>query len=142
MGSWNYYIEIKTDKSTLDRMIFEYKQNRTYQEVFRFESFEDWCDDGYNAGFEAIIDNFLPTNYLIYNFLSRYISCDLCIKTNGVKRKYDFIKKSEFIKFMYDVWEEKIDYVYDQLGVMVIKNKQYHKTRSKLYKKHYVRIPK
>jgi len=140
VGSWNYYIEIKTDKSTLDRMALEYKQNQTYQEIFRFEIFEGCCD-GYHAGVEALIDNFLPTNYLIYHFLSCHASCDLCIRTNGIEQKYDFVKKSEFIKFMYDAWEEKIDFVYAQLGVIVIKNKQYYRTRNRLYKKYYVKIP-
>ena len=43
---------------------------------------------------------------------------------------------------MYDIWENKIDFVYDQLGVIAIKYKQYHKIRSKLYKKYYTRVPK
>ena len=142
MGSWNYYIEIKIDGQTLNRMISEYKQHQTYQEVFYFGKSEDGCSEGYSAEIISIIDNFLPANHLIYNFLSKYHSYGLCIKTNDIERTFDFIQKSDFIKFMYDIWENKIDFVYDQLGVIAIKYKQYHKIRSKLYKKYYTRVPK
>lgn len=141
MGSWNYYIEIKADKPTLDRMVFEYSQNPTYQEAFHFGTLESSYSDGYNAEFVSIIDDFLPANHLIYNFISHYVSCNLFIKTNGIECIYDFAKKSDFIKFMYDAWESKIDFVYDQLGVIMVKYKRYHKTRNKLYKKYYMRIP-
>ena len=141
MGSWNYYIEIKTDRITLDRMISEYEKNQTYQEMFYFGKCEYGFNDGYNAGFVSVIDNFLPANHVIYNFLSNYLSCGLYIRTNGIERTYDFTRKSDFIKFMYDVWESKIDFVYDQLGVIVINHKRYHKIRSKLYKKYYIKIP-
>lgn len=142
MGSWNYYIEIKIDRITLDRMISEYEKNQTYQEMFYFGKCEDGFNDDYNAGFASVIDNFLPANHLIYNFLSNYLSCNLYIRTNGIELTYDFTQKSDFIKFMYDAWESKIDFVYDQLGVIVINLKRYHKIRSKLYKKYYIKIPK
>ncbi len=140
MSSWNYYINLKINEQTFDNMVFEYNQNSAYQAAFHFGKIEGGSSDGYNVGIISVIDNFLPANHLIYNFLSHYISCDLYIKTNGVEHRYDFSKKSDFIKFMYEVWENKIDFVYDQLGVMVINHKQYHKTRNKLYKKYYVRI--
>ena len=142
MGSWNYYIEIKTDKITLEHMIFEYEKNQTYQEMFYFGKFEDGFGDDYNAGFVSIIDNFLPANHLIYNFLSNYLPCSLYIRTNGIEFTYDFTKKSDFIKFMYDAWESKIDFAYDQLGVIAINYKRYHKIRNKLYKKYYIKIPR
>lgn len=142
MGSWNYYIEIKTDKITLDRMISEYETNQAYQEAFYFGKVEDGFQDGYNAGFASVIDNFLPANHLIYNFLSNYLPCNLYVRTNGIERAYDFTQKSDFIKFMYDSWKSKIDSVYDQLGVIVLNHKRYHKIRSKLYRKYYIKIPK
>ena len=55
MGSWNYYIEIKIDGQTLNRMISEYKQHQTYQEVFYFGKSEDGCSEGYSAEIISII---------------------------------------------------------------------------------------
>lgn len=40
MGLWNYYIEIKTDKTTLEHMISDYEKNQTLQEIFTLERFK------------------------------------------------------------------------------------------------------
>lgn len=142
MGSWNYYIDLKVDKSILEDMIYKYQQNKTYQAAFYFGKKDESFSNNYNAGFMAVIDNFLPTNHLIYNFLSLYASHDLYIRTNRIERIYDFTRKSQFVKFMYDVWEKKIDFAYESLGVIVLDYKQYYKIRNRLYKKYYMRIPR
>ena len=142
MGSWNYYIEVKADNETLQRMISEYEQSQIYKKMFFFGKCKDGYGDGYNAGIMSVIDNFLPSSHLIYSFLSSYIICDFYIKTNGIERIFDFTRKSDFIKFMYDAWEDKIDFVYDQLGVIAIDCARYHKVRSKLHRKYYIRIPR
>lgn len=137
MGSWNFYLELKTDTITLNNMIREYNQNSTYQTAFHFGIIEGYCKTGFNTGFSSVIDNFLPENHLIYNFLSHFVSCHSYIKANEIEHMYDFSEKSDFIKFMYDAWETKIDFVYEQLGALVINHKQYYKTRDKLHKKYY-----
>ena len=139
MGSLDYFIEIRTDSSTLNNMIQEYSRNSIYQSAFFFGKNNDDCD-GMSAGFIVAIDNFLPANHLIYDFLTNYISCDLHIETNGNKRKFDFGKKRDFIKYMYDIWERKIDFAYENFGAIIINHKNYYKQRNKLYRKYYKKI--
>ena len=141
MGAWNYYIEIKADKQILDDMLSSYEQNKAYQTAFNFAKKDGSCLNGYNAGIEAVIDNFLPANHLIYKFLAPYVSCNLCIKTNEIERAYDFTQKADFIKFMYDAWEQNIDSAYERLGTMVVNHKRYYKLRNRLYKKYFIKIP-
>lgn len=140
MSSWNYYIEVKANEELLNHMILEYNKNSTYKKVFHFGVIQNSCNDSYTVGFVSTIDNFLQANYLIYNFLFNYIAHNLYIKTNGTECIFNFTKKSDFIKFMYDAWESKIDYIYNQLGVIIIDYKQYPKIRNKLYKKYYIKI--
>ena len=140
MSIWHYYIELKADPVTVENMISVYNDNMEYRDTFVFEAASDENEDGYSAGISSIIDNFLPANYLIYNFLSRFSSCGFSIKTNNIERIYDFVGRADFIKFMYDSWQPQIDFLYSQFGTIVINYKDYSKVRNKLYKKYYKKI--
>ena len=77
-------------------------------------------------------------NQLFHDLHHRFHN--LHIKTNTFERPYDFVNKADFIKFMYDSWENKIDAVYEIFGVMIIGYEKYQTTRRKLYNKHYIYI--
>ena len=141
MGSWNFYIELKANDFIIKNMLREYTENTVYQSSFYFGHIESDYEDEYKMIFVSVIDNFLPVNHLIYNFLSHYMYDKIYIKTNNIKHIFDFEKKSDFVKFMYDTWESKIDFVYDNLGVILINYKKYYKVRNKLYRKYYKKIP-
>lgn len=140
MGAFEYYIQIRTDKITAEHMVSEYEKNSLCQRLFSLKSETDSCD-GYNVQLKAVIDNFMPANHLIYNFLSNYQSSGLHIRTNNIEQPYDFVKRADFIKFMYDTWQEKISCAYAQFGVMTINNRKYYKVRNRMYYKYYVKIP-
>lgn len=137
MGSWNFYIELKADDDTIKDMLYEYTKNTVYQTAFYFGYIENDYNDEYKMIFVSVIDDFLPVNHLIYSFISHYMCDKIYIKTNNIKRIFDFEKKSDFVKFMYDTWEDKIDFVYGNLGVILIDYKKYYKVRNKLYRKYY-----
>ena len=142
MGSWHYYIDIKVDEKTLNEMILEYEQNQIYRQVFFFGKRENECEKEYNAGIVSLIDNFMPANYLIYDFLSNYRNRNLWIRANDSKCMYSFIDRKSFILFLYEAWERKISFAYSQLGVLILNYNKYYKTRNKLYKKYYIKFPR
>lgn len=142
MGSCEYYIDLKIDANTLDKMIFEYNGNLIYQTAFSFGALKDIGEDGFNAGFSSVVDNFLPATHLIYGFLLRFITNKSCIRANGIKHLFDFASKADFVMFMYSAWETKIDFTYEHFGVLLLDNRKYYKIRNRLYKKHYKKIPR
>ena len=139
MGSLNYYIKIAGDSQALAQIAAEYTHNKTYQETFGLMM----CEEGngeFTLGIEALIDNFLPTNHMLFSLFSRYAIYDLYIVDDQGKQKIGAMSKTDFIQYMYCKWENRIDLVYAQFGTMVIKYKRYHRNRKKLYPKYYVKI--
>ena len=142
MGIWHCYISIKTNDTALDHLAMKINSNPSYKKAFHFGICKDkeFAEDDFLGGFSFVFDNFLITNYLIYDLLFGLKTDDLWIKTNGIKRKFDFSSKADFIKFMFEAWEKQIDYIYNQFGVMVVSNNEYIKTRNKLHGKFYVKF--
>lgn len=133
MGVFNFYINIKCSKNDSSLLLSEYQKNSIYCQTFAFNSF---TNSGFDAGIEAILDNFLPTNYLIYSFLSK-ANDDIVISTNGFDHLFDFKIRSEFINFMCNAWEDRLEYLYCNFGTLLIDMKKYHKSRNKLFSKYY-----
>lgn len=143
MGVWHFYIDLNVDAEVLDAMLSEYRCNNVYKRVFSFCKITDESSfEGYNAGIESVIDNFLPAIYMIFDFLSEYARSGIRLKTNEKIAVFDFDKKSDFLKFMFEAWEEKISSMYENFGVLAVDYKEYYKTRNRLYKKYYVKIPR
>lgn len=142
MGSFNFFINLKLDNDSLAILDDKYKTNSLYQAAFYYGKTLGDKNNGYNAGISSVIDNFIPANRLIYNFLStiKFGNASIFIKTGGVERTFDFEKQSDFICFMYKVWEQKIISTYKQFGVILLDNNKYCKYRNKLYKKYYKKI--
>lgn len=93
MGSWNFYIDLKVDSDDANALLQEYISSDLFQSAFSYAMFPEWMDRNFNVGISGVIDNFLPTNNLIYKFLSKFKKGSLYIRTNGVERFYDFEKK-------------------------------------------------
>lgn len=142
MGSLDFFINIKIESGDANMLLQEYKRNALYQSAFHYGIIEEWLHSEFNAGISSVIDNFLPANILIYRFLSQLQDTKdgFQIETLEIQRPFDFENKSDFVNFMYNIWEEKIDLAYQQFGVIVIDHKQYYKIRNKLYKKYYIKF--
>ena len=135
MGSWNFFIELKVESTELNVLTNAYI-NSIYQKAFYFGISENT----YNVGISSVMDNFLPANHLIYEFLSLIAYKEFSIRTNNIERIFDFKNKADFISFMYNTWEQKIDSTYQQFGVFLMPIDNYYKHRNKLYKKYYQKL--
>lgn len=82
----------------------------------------------------------MPSCILIYEFLEivKQELASFTIDTSGIKYDYNFKNKTQFIGFMYNIWERKILATYSQLGAVIINHKNYYRNRRKiLHKKIY-----
>lgn len=139
MGAWDFFVDIKVTPDDAKRLLQEYNSNKLYQSIFHFGIDSEWLDGEYNAWISSVIDNFLPANHLTFRFLSeiKENTGSFPIKTYKTERLFDFERKSDFINFMYNAWEQRIDLAYRQVGVIILDPKKYDKTRNKLYRKYY-----
>ena len=137
MGVFDFIIDIKTEEEIICFFNKEYGRNSLYQRAFYFNSFADNEDTKFNAGISSVLDNFLPANHLIYNFLSSAESKQIYIRTNGDERVFDFNCKSDFISYMYARWEKRLDAQYKQFGTILLDVKKHRQIRDKLYTKYY-----
>lgn len=139
MGALNYYIKIAGDEQCLNTIAAEYAQNTVWREMFGLTVCEN--EDGkHTLEIEALIDNFLPTNHMLFSFLSRWAACDLYIVDDCEEYLFGTMSKTDFMQYMYRRWESKIDFAYSQFGTMIVKYRHYHKNRRKLYAKYYIKI--
>ena len=91
MGIWNFYIDVKCCPEFIDFLEKEYRNNSFYQRCFHFSRLPDGWSQDYSGGISSVIDNFLPANHLIYNFLSSHeYEKNFYIKSNGTERVFDF----------------------------------------------------
>lgn len=141
MGVFDFYINMKVEPDATAILLKEYKSNNIYHETFHFGIIADSVDNEFNAGISSIIDNFLPANILIYAFLSKIKkrNREILIQTRGHERLFDFCSKPDFIGFMYGVWEDKIDFVYQRYGTIILNPTSYYRIRNKLFNKYYKR---
>ena len=137
MSVWEFYLELKTDDSTLDKMMCEYNKNSIYQTAFSFNVVDYDYIGEYKGNFSSVIDNFLPANYLIFNFLKSFVPSNSYIKANDIEHVFNFVKKTDFLKFVFDAWKPHIDYAYEHVGVIMIDVRRYHQIRNKLFWKYY-----
>lgn len=138
----SFYINLKIDKSYTKVLYDKYYSNEIFRLAFIFKNFDKFSDDDFNICIEALIDNFLPSCMIIYEFLEGFKQAkfNFQIETMGIKYDWDFDNKSKFISFMYDKWEKKILYVYSQLGALLIDYNKYYINRRKFFKKKYRKI--
>ena len=136
MGVFPFSINIKADKNDLNLLLSEYAKNDIFRRAFSF-SFLDNGD--FDAGIEAVFDNFLPTNYLIFIFLSNAHG-SIVIYTNGFEHLFNFDDRSEFINYMCNAWDKRLEYVYCNFGTLLLDTKKYHRSRNKLYSKYYKKL--
>lgn len=144
MGSLNFNIRLKIEHDVAYNLLREYENSDLYKETFYYGILVDWLKSDYIAEITSNIDSFLPANTLIYYFLcSQSIQeCSLIINTQGEDHLFDFETKSEFICFMYKVWENRIDDIYHRYGTIILNPKTHIRTRNKLFKKYYKRLNK
>ena len=92
MGTWNFTIDLKINTEDINTLIHEYRKI-SYQQAFHFGVLENSEDDEFKAGISSVIDNFLPSNHLIYNFLSTIDTKErIYIKTREIIKIFDFEK--------------------------------------------------
>lgn len=139
MGVPNFYITIAASKNSAELLQEMYMQDSKYFDVFNCAILEFLPDNRAVVGIESVIENFLVANSLIFKLLNEVSknTNDLDIMTLDTKKHWDFQNCRDFVVFMYDVWHNKIEYVYEQFGTIVISSKRYWKTRSRLFKKYY-----
>mgnify|MGYP000082222549 FL=1 len=142
MGAWDFYVNLKIDASDAYALLAAYKNNALYQNAFHYGIAQNSAADEYNAGITSVIDSFLPANILIFSFITENLNkkSDFQIKTLDIERDFDFEKKVDFINFMYNAWEEKIDAYYKLFGGVLLNHNDYVKARSKLYRKYYIKF--
>lgn len=85
----------------------------------------------------GMFDNFLPANYLFFDFLSRNTLDVIRMRSNGVDFVFPRSSRSDFMHMMFDIWEKKLGYVYSHFGAFLIPPSRYYQARRKLYKKYY-----
>lgn len=139
MGTWNYSIELKLDISSVERLMQEYHKDSAYQTAFSFSLKPDG-DTKYNAVFMSIVDNFLPANYLFFDFLSISPQNVVPMRSNGVEFVFPNNSRVDFMSFMFNIWEEKLGYVYSHFGAFLIAPSMYYKARRRLVRKYYKRV--
>jgi len=142
LGTYEFFINIKTGKDDASSLLQDYNNNEVYQAAFHCGILDQWVENGYNVGISAVIDSFLPVNLLIFKLLSAHNREDTVfyIKTRGIERIFDFEKQIDFFNFMYNVWEDKINVYYKQMGGILLSHKNYCRTRNKLFKKYYMKL--
>ena len=138
MGVYNFFIDLKLEERYIDMLKQEYQNSDIYQKAFHFNQLSNDIYTDYNAGISSVLDNFLPSNHLIYKFLCSCNCKKIYIRTNEIERLFDFETKSDFISFMYTSWEKKLDCAYHECGTFMIDVKKYRIVRNRLYKKYYV----
>lgn len=114
-----------------------YRNNALYQSAFHFGIAPKWAEDDCNVGISSVIDSFIPANILIFEFITENIDkkTNIHIKTLDIERAFDFEKKVDFINFMYNAWEEKINAYYKLTEAMLLNQNDY-KVKNMLYGKY------
>jgi len=142
LGVWDFHINLKIGTNDANSLLKVYNSNELYQSAFHYGIVVEWLENEYNVGISSVIDSFLPANSLIFQFLSTSSGehPNYYIKTRDVERSFNFDRKADFINFMYNVWEDKIDAYYKQMGGLLLDHRNYYKIRNRLFKKYYKKL--
>ena len=137
MGVMNYYLSFAIDKSKQKEI--EKIYSNQYSDFFNFGIKEGTIQEKATVYIESCFENFLVSNYKIFDFIEQIKrkNEDFFFTTNEIKQSWHFVTKSDFLNFMYQKWEKKLDRFYCQYGTLVIPPKKYWKTHRKLFKKYY-----
>lgn len=139
MGVETFYIGVIVDKDSAESLKKTYKEHSIYSDVFNCANLKVLSENKILVGMESVIENFMMANSLIFELLNKFSnhSKSFDIITLNAEKHWDFQSRRDFMIFMYDVWERKIEHLYEQYGTIVISPKRYWKTRSRLYKNYY-----
>jgi hypothetical protein len=110
MGMESFYLNLQID-SVLAKVFKEkYESNEIFKVAFIYTIFDTSQGNEFKVTIEALIDNFLPSCMLIYQFL-KIIEQEFgsfLIDSRGVTFTFAFKDRAQFIAFMYSNWESKI----------------------------------
>lgn len=139
MGACDFYISLKIEEDAANQLLKTYSRNELYKSAFYYGIAVEQVENKYIAGISSVIDSFLPACSLIFQFLLTGIGENphFYVKTRDVEQLFDFEKKADFINFMYNAWEEKIDMYYMRMGGLLLDQRNYYEARRKLFKKYY-----
>lgn len=136
MGTRSFYLDAKlqnNDFHTIDDIM---KSNEIYRKYF---SYHITPEDGIFE-IRAVRACFLPATRIIYDLLHKInlINPIEFIRTRNYSRLFDFETYLDFFCWMYRLWEDGIDYNYQELGAFLIPRSETYQMRWHLRKKYFV----
>ena len=139
MGIESFYVKIRVDKKLLIEFKKIFFQKDYYGKCLAYHLVEEEVINYINL--TASIVNFLPAVMIIHEICEKLnLKEENIIEVNAISQNYKFKNTSEFMLFLYQSYERKIQGFNKEFGAFIIKPGKYYKTRSRLRKKYYTKI--
>lgn len=131
MGSSDFYLSIKTSSDIINEIYYKMNQYKEYL-IFNYVRYNDKIE------LECYFDNMIITSKFLYDIISsiKANSNEIVLETIEYSQIFDFKSELQLFDWLYEIYKNKIDGYYKDLGCLIIPSKNYYKNRIKL-RKHY-----